>query len=188
MRPGPLLLTAAAALAGVHVVGVLFARPLYRPAEVLAALCLLAYAIRYDLLPGRTPAPTETSEPVGGGPDLDRRPTGGEVPAPRGRSWSWGPSAAAAALVAGAAVSIPPSPGQAQGLVILSPEEYSGWVRRTQLESLVPVAAALLFVLVLLVAQRRRAVASPVMISGAEGGSATAPAQVAAGSRRKPGG
>ena len=41
MRPRLLLLIAAAALAAVHVVGVLFARPLHRPAEVLAVLCLL---------------------------------------------------------------------------------------------------------------------------------------------------
>jgi hypothetical protein len=35
------LLVAAGALAATHVVGVLFARPLFRPAEVLALLCLL---------------------------------------------------------------------------------------------------------------------------------------------------
>ena len=40
-----MLLTAAGALAVVHVIGVLFARPLYRPAELLAVLCLLTYAI-----------------------------------------------------------------------------------------------------------------------------------------------
>jgi hypothetical protein len=56
VRPRLWLLTAAAVLAGVHVTGVLFARPLYRPAEVLATLCLLAYAVRYDLLADRRPA------------------------------------------------------------------------------------------------------------------------------------
>ncbi|MFI7546215.1 hypothetical protein [Actinoplanes sp. NPDC049599] len=45
MRPRPMLLIAAAVLAVVHVIGVLFARPLWRPAEVVAALCLLAYTI-----------------------------------------------------------------------------------------------------------------------------------------------
>ncbi|MGW4943780.1 hypothetical protein ACWEOZ_19585 [Actinoplanes sp. NPDC004185] len=56
MRLRPWLLTAAALLAVVHVIGVLFARPLYRHAEVLATLCLLAYAIRGDLLADRRPA------------------------------------------------------------------------------------------------------------------------------------
>jgi hypothetical protein len=56
VRLRPWLLTAAAVLAVVHVIGVLFARPLYRPAEVLATLCLLAYAIGYDLLADRRPA------------------------------------------------------------------------------------------------------------------------------------
>jgi len=120
------LLTAAAVLAVVHVIGVLFARPLYRPAEVLATLCLLACAIRDDLLADRGPA-------------------------------RWGLSVAAAVLVAGAALTVPPPAGDGAGLQFLSPEQYDGLIRRTQLESLIPVTAALLFVLVLLVITTRTA-------------------------------
>ncbi|MEU8614171.1 hypothetical protein AB0C29_39910 [Actinoplanes sp. NPDC048791] len=122
MRLRPWLLTAAAVLAVVHVIGVLFARPLYRPAEVLATLCLLAYAIL-----------------AGGGP-------------PR-----WGLSLAAAVLVIGAALTVPPPPTDGAGLQFLSPEQYDGLIRRTQLESLIPVTAVLLFVLVLLVVSTRTA-------------------------------
>ncbi|WP_212993848.1 hypothetical protein [Actinoplanes auranticolor] len=119
MRPRPLLLTAAAVLAVVHVIGVLFARPLYRPAEVLATLCLLACAIGSDLRADRGPA-------------------------------RWGPTVAAAVLVAGAALTVPPPPGDGTGLQFLSVEQYDGSVLRTQLQSLIPVTVALLFVLVLL--------------------------------------
>ncbi|WP_433726568.1 hypothetical protein ACQP2Y_09865 [Actinoplanes sp. CA-051413] len=120
MRLRPWLLTAAAGLAVVHVIGVLFARPLYRPAEVLATLCLLAYAISYDLL-------------------ADRRPA------------RWGLSVAAAVLVAGAALTVPPPASDGAGWQFLSPEQYDGLIRRSQLESMIPVTVALLFVLVLLV-------------------------------------
>ncbi|GAA3941976.1 hypothetical protein Aau02nite_80360 [Amorphoplanes auranticolor] len=114
-----MLLTAAAVLAVVHVIGVLFARPLYRPAEVLATLCLLACAIGSDLRADRGPA-------------------------------RWGPTVAAAVLVAGAALTVPPPPGDGTGLQFLSVEQYDGSVLRTQLQSLIPVTVALLFVLVLL--------------------------------------
>ena len=53
MRPGPLLLIAAPLLGAVHVTGVLFARPVLRPAELLAVLGLLLSAIRSDLRSGR---------------------------------------------------------------------------------------------------------------------------------------
>jgi hypothetical protein len=117
-----LLLTAAAVLAVVHVIGVLFARPLYRPAEVLATLCLLACAFHSDLRAGRGPA-------------------------------RWGPTVAAAVLVAGAALTVPPP--ASDGMVRLqiqffSAEEHDGSILRSQLQSLIPVTVAFLFVLVLL--------------------------------------
>ncbi|MEU8230943.1 hypothetical protein AB0C12_15225 [Actinoplanes sp. NPDC048967] len=143
MRPGPWLLTAAAGLGVVHVIGVLSARPLYRPAEVLATLCLLAYAIRDDL---RAYAIRD---------DLlaDRGPA------------RWGSSVAAAVLVAGAALTVPPPAGDGSGLRFLSSEQYDDLIRRTQLESLIPVTAALLFVLVLLTTtgQGRRPSRIPLM-------------------------
>jgi hypothetical protein len=137
VRPRLLLLIAAAALAAVHVVGVMFARPLHRPAEVLAVLCLLGYAIRYDLLPGR----------------------GSTVPdgsAPAGRWAVWGLSGAVAVLLAGAALTVPPAPGGVGEWQFLSPEEYSGLITRAQLTSLIPGTAALLFVLALLIVLRHR--------------------------------
>ncbi|GAA3340370.1 hypothetical protein GCM10020358_27720 [Amorphoplanes nipponensis] len=124
MRPRPLLLTAAAVLAGAHVLGVLFARPLYRPAELLAALCLLAYAIH------------DASVPRAG--------------ADGARTVRWGLSAAVAVLVAGAAMTVPPAPSEGAGWQILSPEQYDGLIWRARLESLVPVAAVLVFALLLL--------------------------------------
>jgi len=134
MTPRVLLLTGAGVLAAAHVVGVLLARPLFRPAEVLAALCLLACAVRYDLLADRHPA-----------------------------AWwaRWGLTGAAAVLVAWAAVTVPPPPGQGAELrfVFLSPEEYSELARRAQLDTLTPVAVTLLFVLMLLAAMRRESAA-----------------------------
>jgi hypothetical protein len=118
-----LLLTAAAVLAVVHVIGVLFARPLYRPAEVLATLCLLACAIGTDLRADRGPS-------------------------------RWGTTVAAAVLVAGAALTVPPPAGDGTVRLefrFLSPEQHEAEVLRSQLQSLIPVTVALLFVLVLLV-------------------------------------
>ncbi|MEU1846296.1 hypothetical protein [Micromonospora sediminicola] len=45
MRRGPLLLSAAVVCVALHVVGVLVARPVWRGAEVLALVLLLAYAV-----------------------------------------------------------------------------------------------------------------------------------------------
>jgi hypothetical protein len=45
VRPKPLLLSAAAACAVVHAVGILFAYPLWRYAEVLSVGVLLVYAV-----------------------------------------------------------------------------------------------------------------------------------------------
>ncbi|TDB93008.1 hypothetical protein E1091_12320, partial [Micromonospora fluostatini] len=49
MRRGPLLLTAAGACAAAHVAGVLMADPVWRYAEVLAIVLLLAYAVSNGL-------------------------------------------------------------------------------------------------------------------------------------------
>lgn len=180
MHLRPLLLTAATTLAMAHVVGVLFAHPLFRPAELVAALCLLAYAIRYDLLAHRHPAWPGAGEPAGeggqptvagqsgkGGKAGAAGPGGagtaaGGGPAGRDRVAGWGPTAAAAVLVAGAAMTLPPEPGGGGGLQILSPEEYSVLASRVRLTSLVPVVVALLVVLVLLAAQRGPAVGARI--------------------------
>jgi cytochrome bd-type quinol oxidase subunit 2 len=162
------LLTAAAALAVVHVIGVLFARPLFRPAELLATLCLLACAIHSDMPTDRggarsgvdatrfavldathSAAPDATHSAA---PDVMRA----AAPADRGRA-PWWLSAAAVVLVAGAALTVP-APGTGAGWQVLSPEEYGGLVRQAQLRSLAQVTAALLVVLLLLgaAALRRR--------------------------------
>jgi membrane protein YdbS with pleckstrin-like domain len=118
---------AAAVLAVVHVTGVLFAHPVWRPAELAATVCLLIYAIGYDLLPARSPA-----------------------------SPSWHLSVAAAVLVAGAALTVPAAPSDAAEWQFLSPEEYSSLAWRAQFENLTPVTAVLIFVVVLLATRRGR--------------------------------
>ena len=119
---------AAALLAAVHVAGALFGRPVLRPAEVLATLALLAYAIRHDVLTHRSrdPAPSTT----------------------------WALSVAAALLVVGAVLTAPSARGAGSGLQILSPEEYNGLLRDAWIDGVIPVAVALLFTLVLLVSRR----------------------------------
>ena len=136
-----MLVMAAGLLTAVHVVGVLFGRPVLRPAEVLATLCLLAYAIRYDLLADRFRTDRNPAPPAALAPSATRART-------------WALSVAAALLVVGAALTVPSDPGMASGLQILSPEQYTGLLRDAWIDSLTPVAVAMLFVLVLLVSRR----------------------------------
>jgi hypothetical protein len=152
-----LLVMAAALLTAVHVVGLLFGRPVLRPAEVLATLGLLAYAIRYDLLADRYAAVRED-------PDADRLRPDRDPAAGRPRTWAL--SVGAALLVVGAALTVPSAPGTGPGLQILSPEEYTGLLREAWIDTLTPVAVTLLFVLVLLVSRRVPVRRGPVLVGG----------------------
>jgi hypothetical protein len=119
------LLIAAGALAATHVVGVLFARPLFRPAEVLALLCLLLCCR------------------------------------------SWGQRAAVAVLAVGAALTVPPPAGDGAGLQFFSPEQYDGAVRQARLESMIPVLAVLVFILILVATAARGS--RPPLVTAAAG-------------------
>ncbi|MET7833820.1 hypothetical protein ABZS44_13500 [Micromonospora sediminicola] len=95
MRRGPLLLSAAVVCVALHVVGVLVARPVWRGAEVLALVLLLAYAVVGGLPVGRWAARTALVTP-----------------------------AALALLAADALRTMPPEPGSADiGWQVLRPDE-----------------------------------------------------------------